>query len=101
MQNQPPKKEALNKDVDFKAVGGKTKGFISEFKDFATKGITSDKISDFIIYAIENGRVVGIQGTRSVYEVIYEGKLQRVAISIGSNGFIVGANPSSIQKGGE
>lgn len=31
-------KEALKKDVDFKAVGGKTKGFISEFKDFATKG---------------------------------------------------------------
>ena len=31
-------KEALKKDVDFKAVGGQTKGFMSEFKDFATKG---------------------------------------------------------------
>ncbi len=63
---------------------------------FATKGISSEKIPDFIMYAIENGKVVGTQRTRTIYEVMYEGKLQRVAISIGDNGFIVGANPKSI-----
>lgn len=31
-----------------------------------------------------------------LYEVIYNGTKQRVAISIGENGFIVGANPKSI-----
>lgn len=31
-------KEALKKDVDFKEVGTKTKGFMTEFKEFATKG---------------------------------------------------------------
>ena len=63
---------------------------------FASKGISSKEISNFIIYAIENGKVVGTQRTRTIYEVMYEGKLQRVAISIGDNGFIVGANPKSI-----
>lgn len=68
---------------------------------FATKGISSDKIPDFIIHAIENGKIVGTQRTRPVYEVMYEGKLQRVAISISDNGFIVGANPKSIPEQGK
>lgn len=63
---------------------------------FATKGISSDKIPDFIMHAIKNGEIVGTQRTRTIYEVMYERKLQRVAISIGDNGFIVGANPKSI-----
>ena len=63
---------------------------------FATKGISIEKIPDFIMHAIANGKVVGTQRTRTIYEVMYEGRLQRVAISIGDNGFIVGANPKSI-----
>ena len=63
---------------------------------FAAKGVSSDKIPDFIMYAIKNGKIVGKQRTRPIYEVMYEGKLQRVAISISGNGFIVGANPKSI-----
>ena len=65
---------------------------------FVAKGISRDKISDFVIYALKNGNVVGIQRTRTIYEVLYEGKLQRVAISVGENGFIVGANPKSMPK---
>ena len=64
--------------------------------EFVMKGISTDKISDFIIYAIKNGKIVGIQRARPIYEVIYEGKLQRIAITISDNGFIVGANPKSI-----
>ena len=62
-------------------------------EEFATKGIPKNKISDFIMYAIKNGKVIGVQGTRPIYEVTYNGTIYRVAISIGSNGFIVGANP--------
>ena len=50
------------------------------------------------MHAIKDGKVVGTQRTRPIYEVMYEGKLQRVAISISNNGFIVGANPKSIPK---
>ena len=63
---------------------------------FTTKGISSDKIPDFIMHAIQNGKIVGTQRTSPIYEVVYEGKLQRVGISISENGFIVGANPKSI-----
>ncbi|MBC1368358.1 hypothetical protein HB790_08970 [Listeria welshimeri] len=34
---------------------------------------------------------------RPIYEVIYNGKKYRVAITVGKNGFIVGANPVSIK----
>ena len=63
---------------------------------FVDKGIPRKNISDFIMHALENGKIVGHQRTRPIYEVMYNGKLQRVAISIGDNGFIVGANSKSI-----
>lgn len=34
-----------------------------------------------------------IDKANRIYEFTYEGKTRRVAISIGSNGYIVGANP--------
>ena len=49
---------------------------------------------------LENGKIVGYQGKgtgRPIYEVVYNGVTQRVAITTGSNGFIVGANPVSIK----
>ncbi|MCR5587501.1 MAG: hypothetical protein K6F77_08210 [Lachnospiraceae bacterium] len=49
--------------------------------------------------AVKSGTIVGYQGRgkgRPIYEFIYEGKTRRIAISIGSNGYIVGANPKSI-----
>lgn len=64
----------------------------------AAKGIPKEKIPDFIIHALNNGKAVGTQRTRTIYEVLYEGKLQRVAISVGNNGFNVGANPKSMPK---
>ena len=54
------------------------------------------KTADGRLVWFENGKVVGTQRTRTLYEVMYEGKIQRVAISIGDNGFIVGANSKSI-----
>lgn len=51
----------------------------------------------FLLEAIKNGKIVGIQRSRPIYEILYEGELQRVAISIGENGFVIGANPKSIR----
>ena len=43
--------------------------------------------------AVTEGTVVGTQRTRPIYEVLFEGKAYKVAVSVGDNGFIVGANP--------
>ena len=43
-------------------------------------------------------KIVGYQGKgngRPIYEFIYKGKKQRVAITTGNNGFVIGANPVS------
>ena len=67
---------------------------------FITKGIAKEEIPEFIMEAIKNGKIIGYQGrgiSRPIYETIYNGEVKRVAITIGSNGFIVGANPVSIK----
>lgn len=63
--------------------------------EFAQAGIPESKIPDFLMQVLKNGKVVGQQsrrGGRPIYEVSYEGKTLRVAITVGSNGTIVGAN---------
>ena len=64
--------------------------------DFLNKGITQEQIPDYLMSALENGEIVGYQGRgtgRPIYEFIYNGETHRVAITVGDNGFIVGANP--------
>jgi hypothetical protein len=61
--------------------------------EFANIGIPEDKIGQLVFSAVTTGKVVGAQRTRPVYEVVFEGKLYKVAVSVGDNGFIVGANP--------
>jgi hypothetical protein len=61
--------------------------------DFGRAGVPRDQIDDFVIQATTRGTQVGMQGTRPIYEVIYNGVRRRVAVSVGSNGFVVGANP--------
>lgn len=70
----------------------------SEFHD---QDISSDEIPNYIMEAIHQGNIVGYQGRknpRTIFEFIYEGRKRRIAISIGSNGFIVGANPKSVKE---
>lgn len=65
--------------------------------DFNKKGISSSNIPDFILTAVSKGSIVGYQGKgtgRPIYKVIYNNEEYKVAITIGSNGYIVGANPS-------
>lgn len=68
---------------------------------FNEKGISNDEIPDYIMEAIRQGNIVGYQGKknpRTIYEFVYEGKIQRIAITIGTNGFIVGANPKTAKE---
>lgn len=67
---------------------------LTHASQFVQNGIAVEDISEFIKYAITNGKIVGMQGTRPIYEVTYQGIVQRVAIQISDNGFIVGANPN-------
>jgi len=66
--------------------------------DFEKQNISRDEIRQYIMQAVKSGTIIGYQGRgkgRPIYEFTYEGKTRRVAISIGSNGYIVGANPKS------
>lgn len=68
--------------------------------DFANKRIAQIEIPDYITKALSDGKVVGYQGRgtgRPIYEFTYNGVTQRVAVTTGSNGFIVGANPVSLK----
>ena len=65
---------------------------------FNNKGIQSSDISDFVLTAVSRGNIVGYQGKgtgRPIYQVNYNGKDYKVAVTVGSNGYIVGANPKS------
>ena len=63
--------------------------------EFAQAGIPEGKIPDFLTQALKNGKLIGQQSRRSgrpIYEVSYGGRTLRVAITLGSNGCVVGAN---------
>jgi filamentous hemagglutinin len=64
--------------------------------DFANVGISEAQIPSVIMRAVSEGKIVGYQGRgtgRPIYEVTINGRPQRIAITTGSNGYIVGANP--------
>ncbi|MCW2641340.1 MAG: hypothetical protein JWP76_3646 [Dactylosporangium sp.] len=62
-------------------------------QDFANMGVPEDKIAKLVFSAVTTGNVVSMQRTRPVYEVVFEGNVYKIAVSVGDNGFIVGANP--------
>ncbi|MEO1763519.1 MAG: hypothetical protein AAFR83_16470 [Cyanobacteria bacterium J06629_18] len=65
--------------------------------DFAKRGISEKEIPDLVMKASTNGKIVGFQGKgrgRPIYEVAFNGEKHYVAVTVGKNGFIVGANPA-------
>jgi hypothetical protein len=61
---------------------------------FEQMDIPEGQIPDFVVRGAATGRVVGTQGVdRPIYEFEYEGEQYKVAVTVGSNGFMVGANP--------
>ena len=82
-----------------KETGGKGSSGLRHIESHASQsadvGIEKEELPEFIITAVSEGKIIGTQGrTRNVYEIVYKGKNQRVAIDVGSNGYIVGANPN-------
>ena len=64
--------------------------------DVANLGISEVQIPSVVTRAVSEGNIVGYQGRetgRPIYEVTVNGQLRRIAITTGSNGYIVGANP--------
>lgn len=64
--------------------------------EFAQAGISSAQIPGVLMQALTEGRIVGYQGAgtgRPIYEISIGGQQQRFAITVGGNGYIVGANP--------
>ena len=74
-------------------------------RNFADVGIKKYDIPKYICSAIKTGRIVGQQGNgknpRPIYEFDYRGEKRRLAIQIGSNGFIVSANPKNNPRNGD
>ena len=66
--------------------------------EFQQQGVSEEELPNYILEAVHQGNIVGKQGTKPIYEFVYEGKTRRIAIGISNNGFIVGANPKSWRK---
>ncbi|WP_208647233.1 hypothetical protein [Paraburkholderia terrae] len=69
--------------------------------DFANIGVSKDQIPSVVMQAVTEGKIVGYQGSgtgRPVYQTTINGQSQRIAVTVGSNGFIVGANPAGSVK---
>jgi len=67
--------------------------------DFAARGIPETQIPEAVIKAATEGRAVGTVGSgrnvRTVYEIEFNGRTQRIAVGVASNGFIVTAHPAN------
>jgi len=74
--------------------------YYRHLNDFSRKSISKEEIPDVLMQAVsQNGEnIVGKAGTANVYEIVHNGKKQHIAIDIGSNGYIVRANPVSSWK---
>lgn len=70
--------------------------------EFESQGIPKGYVSYFVLNAVAEGNMIGYQGKgshpREVYEYHYGGKKYLVAVTVGSNGYIVGANLTDESK---
>lgn len=72
-------------------------------KEFNGRGISNDKIPNYVFEAVHQGNIVGKQGKRNprdIYEFTYNGTKQRIAVQVASNGYIVSANCVSTKEKG-
>lgn len=70
-------------------------------KDFANIGVSEAQIPSVVMKAVAEGKIVGYQGKgkgRPIYETVINGEVHRLAITVSSNGFMVGANPAGRVK---
>ncbi|MCA1676173.1 MAG: hypothetical protein LC799_29690 [Actinobacteria bacterium] len=71
--------------------------------DFARQGVAQEDIAQLVHEAATRGEYTGrFQGRppgRPIFAVEYHGETKYIAVSIGKNGYIVGANPVSPTSG--
>lgn len=70
-------------------------------KEFNGRGIANDDIPNYVLEAVYQGNAVGTQGKRdprTIYEFVYNGKKQRIAVQVSTNGYIVSANCASSKE---
>lgn len=99
----PDKVVQVGRDSDGKIIfleqGNKKAGLqhiLSHATDFANKGVSQDEIPELVTRAATQGEKVGVSGRdRPIYQIMHNGTMLKIAVTIGSNGFIVGANPVS------
>lgn len=63
-------------------------------------GVSEAQIPRVVMKAVSEGKLVGYQGSgtgRPIYELTINGQ-QRIAVTVGENGFVVGANPRGSVK---
>ncbi|MGW7545435.1 RICIN domain-containing protein [Streptomyces sp. NPDC054770] len=61
--------------------------------EFAAAGVRIEDIPALVSKALTEGTRVGTQGAgRPIFEVVFNGRTQRVAVSVGDNGYVIGAN---------
>ncbi|SEU13754.1 DUF637 domain-containing protein, partial [Pseudomonas graminis] len=68
---------------------------------FAQMGVSEAQIPGVVMKAVSEGKLVGYQGSgsgRPIYELNINGQPQRIAVTVGDNGFVVGANPRGSVK---
>lgn len=63
--------------------------------EFAQKGIAKEQIAQTVMKAVQENNIVGQTSSGMVYRTIVDGKVVDINIGIGSNGFVVRANPIS------
>ncbi|PTR34270.1 hypothetical protein C8J98_102458 [Luteibacter sp. OK325] len=66
--------------------------------DFVSKGIAQSDIPAVVMEAVTRGTIVGTNGSAPVYQITYGGVSKYISVGVGSNGFIVRANPVSTWK---
>ncbi|WP_367372617.1 DUF637 domain-containing protein [Pseudomonas lini] len=68
---------------------------------FAQMGVSEAQIPGVVMKAVSEGKLIGYQGSgagRPIYELTINGQQQRIAVTVGDNGFVVGANPRGSVK---
>ncbi len=61
--------------------------------EFAEAGVRIEDVPALVKAALTQGTRVGTQGAgRPILEVVFQGRTQRVAVSVGDNGYVIGAN---------
>jgi hypothetical protein len=99
----PDKIVQIGRDADGKVIfleqGNQRAGLqhiLSHSGDFANKGVSEGDIPDLVMRAVTEGEKVGVSGRdRPIYQIMHNGTMLKIAVTVGSNGFIVGANPVS------